>query len=194
MFGFAMTAAIIFSRFRWSLRSLRGLTTLLLSLLLIACVGCGDSTVPVAPSSVPASTVASPSAETKADSLADILQRAKAGDIDTAIQRFVSSAPDNWVQSTTLEDVRMSEASFAKLDRVEKARLQQQIIDRVGEIKGFARTVVDRANEAKKKGDKETAERYLEAVHRLGRQLRDSDTMTMFQQFGKALAEMKLSE
>lgn len=194
MFGFAMTTAIAFSRFRWSLRSLRGLTTLLLSSMLIACVGCGDSKVQVAPFTVPASTVASPSSETTADSLADILQRAKAGDIDTAIQRFVSSAPDNWIQSTALEDVRMSEASFAKLDRVEKARLQQQIIDRVGEIKGFARTVIDRANDAKKKGDKETAERYLEAVHRLGRQLRDSDTMTMFQQFGKALAGMKLSE
>lgn len=194
MFGFAMTTAIAFSRFRRSLRNLRGLTTLLLSLMLIACVGCGDSKVPVAASSAPASTFASPSAETKADSLADILQRAKAGDIESAIQRFVFSAPDNWIQSTALEDLRISEAAFAKLDRVEKARLQQQIIDRVGEIKGFARTVIDRANDAMKKGDKETAERYLEAVHRLGRQLRDSDTMTMFQQFGKALAGMKLSE
>jgi len=72
MFWFAMTAAITFSRFRWSLRSLRGLTTLLLSLLLIACVGCGDSKVPATPSSTPASTVASPSAETTASSLADI--------------------------------------------------------------------------------------------------------------------------
>lgn len=194
MFGFAMTTAIVFRRLRWSLGSLRGLTAILLSSMLIACVGCGDSKVPVAPASAPASTVASPSAETTADSLADILQRAKAGDIESAIQRFVSNAPDNWIQSTALEDVRMSEASFAKLDRVEKARLQQQIIDRVGEIKGFVRTVMDRANDAKKKGDKETAERYLEAVHRLGRQLRDSDTMTMFQQFGKALAGMKLSE
>lgn len=194
MFRFGMTTAITFSRFRWSLPRLRGLTAILLSWMLIACVGCGDSKVPVAPTTVPASTVASPSAETTADSLADILQRAKAGDIESAIQRFVYGATDNWIQSTALEELRMSEASFAKLDRVEKARLQQQIIDRVGEIKGFARTVMDRANDAKKRGDKETAERYLEAVHRLGRQLRDSDTMTMFQQFGKAMAEMKLSE
>ncbi len=65
---------------------------------------------------------------------------------------------------------------------------------RIGEIKGFARTVVDRANDAKRKGDKATAERYLEAVNRLGRQLRDSDTVILFQQTGKALAEVKLSE
>lgn len=194
MFGFAMTTAIAFSRFRWSLRSLRGLTAILLSSMLIDCVGCGDSKVQVAPSTSPASTVASPSAETKASSLADILQRAKDGDIESAIQRFVFSAPDSWIQSTALEDLRMSEASFAKLDRVEKARLQQQIIDRVGEIKGFVRTVMDRANDAKKKGDKETAEQYLDAVHRLGRQLRDSDTMIVFQQYGKALAAMKRPE
>lgn len=194
MFGFSETTAIAFRRFRWSLRSLRGLTAILLSSMLIACVGCGDSKVPAAPSSTPASTVASPSAQTTASSLADILQRAKDGDIESAIQRFVFSAPDSWIQSTALEDLRMSEASFAKLDRLEKARLQQQIIARVGEIKGFVRTVMDRANDAKKKGDNETAERYLEAVHRLGRQLRDSDTMIVFQQYGKALAETKLSE
>lgn len=80
------------------------------------------------------------------------------------------------------------------MNRVEKARLQQQFIDRVGEIKRFARTVIDRANDAKKKRDKETAARYLEADHRLGRQLRDSDTVNVFQQTGKALADVKLSE
>ncbi len=124
---------------------------ILLSSMLIACVGCGASKVPAAPSSAPASAAASPSAETKADFLADILQQAKAGDIESAIQRFVSNAPDNWIQSTTLEDLQISEATFAKLGRVEKARLQQQIIDRVGEIKGFARTVIDRANDARRK-------------------------------------------
>jgi hypothetical protein len=59
---------------------------------------------------------------------------------------------------------------------------------------GFARTVVDRANDARQKGDKATAERYLEAVNRLGRQLKDSDTVIVFQQTGEVLAEMKLYE
>jgi hypothetical protein len=88
----------------------------------------------------------------------------------------------------------MSEASFANLDPAEKSRFQQQFIDRVGEIKGFTRTVMDRANDARQKGDTETAKRYLEAVNCLGRQLRDSDTVIVFQQTGKALAEVKLSE
>jgi hypothetical protein len=88
----------------------------------------------------------------------------------------------------------MSEAAFAEVDRAEKSRLQQQFIDRVVEIKGFARTVIDRANAAKQRGDLETATRYLEAVNRLGRELRDADTVTVYQQTGKALAEMKLSE
>jgi uncharacterized protein HemY len=54
--------------------------------------------------------------------------------------------------------------------------------------------VIDRANAAKQRGDLETATRYLEAVNRLGRELRDADTVTVYQQTGKALAEMKLSE
>jgi hypothetical protein len=194
MFVFAMTTAIGLRRFLSRSGSLPGVTAIMLSSTLIACVGCGDSKVAVPPSSTPGTVAASPSAETKADALADVLLRAKTGDIDTAIQRFVSSAPDNWIESTSLEDIRMSEASFANLDPAEKSRFQQQFIDRVGEIKGFTRTVMDRANDARQKGDTETAERYLEAVNRLGRQLRDSDTVIVFQQTGKALAEVKLSE
>jgi hypothetical protein len=178
------------SRFHYGFESLRGTSTILLVSMLIACIGCRDSKSTVSP----ASAVASTSTATKSDVLADVFQLAKAGDIDTAIQRFVSSAPDNWIQSTALEDLQISEATFANLDRIEKSRLQQQIIDRIGEIKGFTRTVMDRANDAKRKGDKATAERYREAVNRLGRQLRDSDTVIVFQQIGKALAEVKLSE
>ncbi len=81
-----------------------------------------------------------------------------------------------------------------ELDRDEKNRFQQKFIDRVVELKGFAGIVLDRANEAKKKGDTVTAELYLQAVNRLGRQLRDADTVLVFQQTGKALAAMKLSE
>jgi hypothetical protein len=54
--------------------------------------------------------------------------------------------------------------------------------------------VIDRAKAAKKDGDNATADRYLEAVNRFGRQLRDYDTVLIFQQAGKALAELKLSE
>lgn len=198
MFVFAMVTAFGARRFLGDLGSLQGATAIMLSSTLIACVGCGDSKVANPPSATPGTTVASPSAEIKAeiksDALADILRGAQAGDVDTAIQRFVSSAPDNWIETTALEDIRMSEASFMSLAHNDKARFQQQFIDRVGEIKGFTRAVIDRANDAKQNGDKEAAERYLGAVNRLGRQLRDSDTVIVFQQTGKALAEVKLSE
>ncbi len=196
MSGFAMNNAIALRRFLSCLGNERAAIAIILSLMLIAHVGCRDSKAPLFPSSTPGTAVAPASAQAKAkaDALAEVLQRAKIGDIDTAIQRFISTAPDNWIQSTALEDLRISEASFAQLDRVEKARLQQQFIDRIGEIMGFARTVVDRANDARQKGDKATAERYLEAVNRLGRQLKDSDTVIVFQQTGEVLAEMKLYE
>ncbi len=181
MFVFAMRTVTRASRFLSRFSSLQVASPIMLSLTLMVCVGCGDSRVAFQPSSAPGSTAASSSAATKADALADILRQAKSGDIDTAIQRFVSDAPENWIESTALEDIRMSEASFTKLGRAEKARFQQQFIDRIGEIKVFTRTVIDRANDAKQKGDKVTAERYLEAVHRLGRQLRDSDTVIVFQ-------------
>jgi hypothetical protein len=194
MFVFAMGTLVTSRQFLWRLGRLRGATAIILSSTLMACVGCGNPKATAPPASAPGSTAASPATETKPDALADVFQRAKAGDMDAAIERFVSSAPDNWIESTALEDFRMSEASFASLDNVEKTRLQQQFIDRVGEIKGFTRTVIERANDAQQKGDTATAERYLEAVQRLGRQLRDADTVLVFQQTGKALAEVKLSE
>lgn len=191
---FTTTNTIVPRRLIGSSGHLRVSLTIVLSSTLLAIVGCGDSQETVSPTSNSGSATVSLSAETKEDFLADLLQRVRTGDIDTAIQQFVTSAPNNWIESTSLEDFRMSESSFDKLDRVEKVRVQQQFIDRVGELKGFARTVIDRANEAKQKGDMATAEQYLEAIHRLGRQLRDSDTVIVYQQIGKALAEMKLSE
>ncbi len=48
--------------------------------------------------------------------------------------------------------------------------------------------------EARKRGDDETAKRYVAALNRFGEQLRDANTVTVFKQTGKALASMRLSE
>jgi hypothetical protein len=191
---FARLATIASNRFPSAFRRLQRSIAIPLTATLIGIVGCGDSANSPKPSTSPGSATASPSAQTQADVLADVLQLWKSGDTDTAIQRFVSSAPVNWMESTALADLRMSEATFAKLNRFEKTRLQKQFIDRAVEIKGFTREVIDRAKVAKKEGDSATADRYLEAVNRFGRQLRDYDTVLIFQQAGKALAEWKLSE
>ena len=174
---------------------LRMSRVLILSTILVACSGCGDPKAPATPQAGPTPVAAAPAAgPTTSDPLADVLRLAKAGNVDAAIQRLVTNAPDNWFESTSLEEFRLSEADLAALGSADRSRLQQQFIDRVGEIKGFARTVMDRAKEAKKRGDAETAQRYTEAVHGFGRQLLDSKTVTVFQLTGKALANMTLSE
>lgn len=141
--------------------------SLILFLSLLAGLGCDDSKSPTT------------------DPLADVLQLAIAGDLNSAIQRFVSDAPENWLESTFLEDLRMSEATFAKLNCNERTRMQRKFIDRAGEINRFGRSVIERANETNQKGYKQTSERNLEAVRRLGRQLRAFDTVLVFQQMGK---------
>jgi len=191
---FARLARIASNRFPSAFRRLQRSIAIPLTATLIGVVGCGDSENSSKPSTSPGSATASPSAQANSDVLADVLQLSKSGEIETAIERFVSSAPDNWMESTALADLRISEATFAKLDRFEKTRLQKQFIDRAVEIKGFTREVIDRANAAKKKGDTVTADRYVEAVNRFGRHLRDYDTVLVYQQIGKALAELKLSE
>ncbi len=193
-FLFSIRANIVSSQLCGRLGTVLLPSAMVLTLTLLASVGCGESNESISGSTAAGPTVASPASEPGNDALADVLQRAKAGDIDAAIERLVTNVPDNWIESTALADFRMSEAAFAQLDRGEKLRLQQQFIDRVGELKSFTRLVIERANEANKSGDRATAERYLEAVNRLGRQLRDSDTVMVFQQTGKALAEVKLTE
>jgi hypothetical protein len=185
------------SKLLWgSLIEVRSRFSLLLFTILVVCSGCADSqssaVAPPAAAATPGAATAP--AEAKADPLADVLRLAGAGDTDAAVDRFVTNPPTNWVESTSLPDLQISEAEFAKLSRAEKAALQQQCIDRVAQIKTFARTVVERANDAQKSGDAETAQRYVDAVNRLGSELRDSDTLLVFQQMGKALAEVKLSE
>lgn len=176
MFAFKKATVLTHNPLTLVWRGASHIGSLILFSSLIAGLGCDDSKSPTT------------------DPLADVLQLANAGDLNSAIQRFVSDAPENWIESTFLEDLRMSEATFAKLDRNEKTRMQRKFIDRVEEIKRFARSVIERANEANQKGDKETAERNAEAVRRLGRQLRDFDTVLVFQQMGKAISEIKLSE
>jgi hypothetical protein len=123
----AMRTVIASRPFLSCSRRLRRSTAIILSSTLIACAGCKDPNVADSSASNPGSPAASPSAESKADALAELLQQAKTGDIDIAIQRFVSDAPDNWIESTALEDLRMSEASFMELDRDEKKSLSTKV-------------------------------------------------------------------
>lgn len=164
---------------------------------LLVCSGCGDSEAPVPPNTQAKSTPVADSREAgqgESDPLADVLRLAEAGDTDAAIKQWVDDPPENWVESTSLEEFQLSDAGFADLSGDERNRLQQQFIDRIGEIRGFAREVIKRAEEAKQRGDEETAQKYVEAVRRFGRQLRDSDTVVLFQQTGNALAKSSLSD
>ena len=167
--------------------ALPAVVLLIASFAVAAFAGCG-------PTHVAEATAAGPASNTKSDPLAEVLKLADSGDTDKAIQKFVSDAPESWVNSTSLPELRMTEAEFAKLDRAEKSRMQQKIIDRVAGIKGFARTVVSRASDAKKKGDAETAQKYVKAVNRLGEQLRDADVVKALQQTGNALSKVTIEE
>jgi hypothetical protein len=167
----------------------------LFAVILLVCYGCGDSPTTTAPGTQARSNPFSGNPELdpgQSDPLADVLRFAETGDLDAAIEQFVAGAPANWLEATALEEFQMSEADFAGLGRADRNRIQQQAIDRVSEIKRLARAVIDEATEAAKRGDEETAERYVEAVRRFGRQLRDSDSLVVFQQTGNALANASL--
>lgn len=165
----------------------------LLAMVLFAISGCRDSKAPTTSQAGPPP--AAPEAgSTKNDPLANVLRLSETGDVDGALEKLVDNAPDNWIESTSLEGLRISEADFAAKGRADKSRLQQQFIDRAGEIKGFARKVMERADEAKKRGDEETAQRYIRALNRLGQQLRDADTVIVLQQTGSVLANLTLAE
>lgn len=163
-----------------------------LPVLCFACLGCGNSEVSAPPSFADVSPPASQPAEnnsTNEDSLDSVLNLIKAGDTDAAIEQFVANTQGNWIASTNLEEFRVSESQLADMETDEQTRLQQQFIDRVGEIKSLARAVMDRAKEAKQRGDEETARRYIDAVNRFGEELRDADVATIFQQTGNALSK-----
>lgn len=164
-------------------------------LTLAACAGIAlSSGCEQPPSSVAATATAANASATGGGPLEEVLDLAEAGDRDAAIERFIHHAPANWVESASLEEFQLSEADFEKLGRSEKSRLQAQFIDRVQDIKTFSRLVVDKALEAKKRGDAATAEKYVRSVNRLGEQLRDADVVLVFQQTGKALAGATLED
>ena len=177
--------------------NLRALVLLIFSTVLLVCFGCGDSQALVAPNTQAGSNPVAGTPKTgpgKLDPLDDVLRLAKSGDIDAAIEQFVAGAPENWLDTTAVEEFQMSEADFAGLSRSDRTRLQQQVIGRVSEIKRFARTVIGRATDARNRGDEETAQQYIDAVRRFGRQLRDSDILVVFQQTGNALSNASLPE
>ena len=169
-----------------SCKTSAALCTLVAFVGIAACSGCEQSQSPAA--------TAAEANPTGGGPLGDVLVLAEAGDKEDAIQHFVNKAPENWIESTALEEFQLSEAEFQELNRAEKSRLQAQFIDRVGDIKGLARMVVAKASESKKNGDTDTAEKYLESVNRLGRQLRDADLVLVFQQTGNALASASLED
>jgi hypothetical protein len=180
-------------------------TSLFAYLVLLAslvCTGCENSqprdanSEPDAVSENPARTTQATAQHksTSGDPLARLLQLTKGGDTDAAIRLFVSDSPENWVASTEIEALQISEADFSELPRAERSRLQRQFIDLVGDIKGLARMVIEKASEAKDAGDMEKAEEYVAAVNRLGRQLREANVVTVFQQTGNALANARIDQ
>lgn len=169
-----------------SLKAFAGLVTLVTFTGVAVFSGCEQSQPPAA--------TAADTGPTGGGPLGDVLVLSAAGDTEAAIQSFVDEAPANWIESSSLEELQLSEADFNTLSRSEKSRIQARIIARVGDIKGLARTVVDKASALKKEGNSETAEKYIESVNQLGRQLCDADIVLVFQQTGKALANASLED
>lgn len=167
----------------------------------LVCTGCDNSesggassSRDAVPESRPQGTQATAQQSSNAeDPLSKVLRLHRAGDSDAAIRLFVSDTPENWVASTQLEELQISEADFSELPHGERSRLQQQFIDLTKDIKGLARTVIERASQAKDAGDNEKAEEYIAAVNKLGRQLREANVAVVFQQTGNALANARIT-
>ena len=130
-------------------------------------------------------------ASAKSDPLHEVLQLIEHGDMDSAIEKFMANGETNWIETTSLKEFTLSEADFMSLgtffSRHKQTPLQQKFIQRVTEIKQMARIVRDRAIAAKSQGDTKTANDYIHAINRLGEQLKNSNTVLVFQQTGMAL-------
>ncbi len=133
---------------------------------------------------------------TKSDPLHEVLQLVQNGDMDGAIDKFISNVAIDWIETTSLREFRISEAEFVSLgtyfSRYKQAPLQQKFIQRVTEIKSMARMLRDRAIAAKSRGDTQAADDYIHAINRLGEQLRYSNIVLVFQQTGMALERIAL--
>ncbi len=124
--------------------------------------------------------------------LGRVLELSQAGDIDAAVDQFVARGPDSWLNPPALPELEVTETEFQQLSRSERAEFQTRVIERVGEIKSFARALIDRASEAKARGELESAERYIASLNAFGRQLRNSDTVSSFRETWNALANLEL--
>ena len=165
------------------------------SLLLVS--GCGGKTeTPTKASSDPSpgSTPSGPSSNVQSDDpLADLLRLAD-GDADAAIEQFVKQSPENWFAKTSLQEFTMSETEFAALGRDEKTKVQQQLINRVTQIKTLYRQLLTKAAEANKNGDEETALKYIKAIHRFGAQLSEAGVVDLLKKTGDSLTTASLDE
>ncbi len=136
------------------------------------------------------------STHAKCDPLQSVLQLIENGDMDGAIDKFISNGTTNWIETTSLKEFRISESEFASLgtyfSRSKQTALQQKFIQRVTEIKNMARILRDRAISAESRGDIQEADAYIHAINRLGEQLTCSNTVLVFQQTGMALQRISL--
>jgi hypothetical protein len=144
----------------------------------------------------PTSMKATYSLSTETDPLHDILLLVKNDDMDTAIEKFMAKGEVNLIATTSLKEFKISEAEFVSLgtffNRSQQAVLQEKLIQRVTEIKKLARMLRDRAIAAESRGDTKTADAYVRSINHLGKQLRNSNTVLVFQQTGMALESFAL--
>ena len=126
------------------------------------------------------------------DPLANILALSSEGQAEQAIRQFLESAEIDWVATTSIPTFELSESDFEQLSRIAQANTKGQLIQQVMQIKGFARKVIARANELNAAGDTTLADQHIDAVRRLGEQMRDADILRVLQRTGEALAGASL--
>jgi len=126
------------------------------------------------------------------DPLAVIIGLCRAGEHDQATDLLLTFSSNNWLKSTSLEEFQLSEAQFVALNHREKVRLEQKFTDRVNDLKSLARAVVRRAQAAEAQGDDERAQRYIQALCQLGKELEESNVVLVLQLTGQSLTKTAL--
>lgn len=127
-----------------------------------------------------------------ADPLADLLELVHSGEHEQASELLLESTPTSWLESTSLEEFQLSESQFVDLRPSERNRLSQKQLDHVRDLKTLSRTVVQRAQSAKTRGDDELARRYIAAICQLGAELQESNAVLVLQLTGGSLARTEL--